>query len=794
MDLFIPLLAIGGLYWFSASFFLAKRSLPQKSTCDEALQLVQDVLGLTEMEAALLRQQPQGDNNHKFSKNGCWLDRRVDSLVILVVDALRFDFARYHLPLSIGSRIDNQNHTASSSYSSSSQLLQFVADPPTVTMQRLKGLTTGSLPTFADISGNFGGSSIDEDSWVQQLKDVSSFAKRGLQHPSRLGFVGDDTWVDLFPTQFEESFPFPSFNTRDLETVDNGCLEHLPGLLQHLRTKGDTPEELEVVVSHFLGVDHVGHTYGPNDEHMDAKLRQIDAALATTLEVMDESEACHVAFIFGDHGMTEDGNHGGGTDNEVNAALFAHFSPACGDSDHNDDKMLPADSLKIMGSKYIQDAFQSIHQIDLVPTISILLGLPIPYANLGGIAPSLLGLETIRETAAALALNAAQVWRYFTVYSETANKLPNLPELQDRLNDAIAVYKEALAHTDADDSNAFYKACGLFKVFLVEASELGHRVWTRFDTVGMVGGGFIVFVTLMIWIMSLFFESGHIRVARNQLPEIGLSGLFVFFQCGMLSFSNSYIEAEQGIVMFMIAVIGMAIFIRMNGVTAGGNARIVPYIPLLIPLISRCAELVVSGHGMDPSLRLHLANSPWMFLPSLIGLMYYRAYFFKSIATKVRNGLLHTATDCITLLILSVAWLEKRSPDDTRNGFSMTRAVIVVLIISVPLTILEAIAPIVGHAVSMVVPKNNTDRSTRHEVALARALAVVAKLLIAMMVVTGPATGTTVLLISLQGWLLYILGGSTGFYEVKIRLHFIGRSTACKSILIAFCPFAVSLP
>jgi len=47
-----------------------------------------------------------------------------------------------------------------------------VADPPTVTMQRLKGLTTGGLPTFADISGSFGGASIDEDSWVEQLKEV----------------------------------------------------------------------------------------------------------------------------------------------------------------------------------------------------------------------------------------------------------------------------------------------------------------------------------------------------------------------------------------------------------------------------------------------------------------------------------------------------------------------------------------------------------------------------------------------------------------------------------------------
>ena len=39
----------------------------------------------------------------------------------------------------------------------------------------------------------------------------------------QLAFVGDDTWMQLFPTQFAGSQqPFPSFNVHDLDTVDNG--------------------------------------------------------------------------------------------------------------------------------------------------------------------------------------------------------------------------------------------------------------------------------------------------------------------------------------------------------------------------------------------------------------------------------------------------------------------------------------------------------------------------------------------------------------------------------------------
>lgn len=41
-------------------------------------------------------------------------------------------------------------------------LMHFIADPPTTTMQRLKALTTGTLPTFIDAGSNFASQAIDE--------------------------------------------------------------------------------------------------------------------------------------------------------------------------------------------------------------------------------------------------------------------------------------------------------------------------------------------------------------------------------------------------------------------------------------------------------------------------------------------------------------------------------------------------------------------------------------------------------------------------------------------------------
>jgi phosphatidylinositol glycan class O len=76
--------------------------------------------------------------------------------------------------------------------------------------------------------------------------------------------------VDLFPNQFDDSHPYPSFNTRDLNTVDDGCILHLPRLLKAFgssknNSAKDSGSYVELLVAHFLGVDHVGHTYGPHN-------------------------------------------------------------------------------------------------------------------------------------------------------------------------------------------------------------------------------------------------------------------------------------------------------------------------------------------------------------------------------------------------------------------------------------------------------------------------------------------------------------------------------------------------
>jgi len=754
LDVCSIILILFGLYWFAASFFLAKRSLSQYgSDCHEAAHLLQERLGLTAAETTLLKRQGVLAQDEILTRNGCWMERRVDSLVVLLVDALRFDFAYYNLPLSIGKRI---RANGANNVNNSSRLFQFVADPPTVTMQRLKALTTGGLPTFADISANFGGATVEDDSWVKLLRNTD-YRSRGLQFAAQTGFVGDDTWEDLFPGYFTESHPYPSFNTRDLNTVDNGCLKHLPNLLQELRTTGDSAFEMEVEVVHFLGVDHVGHTYGPHNEHMDAKLREMDAALATVLELLDQQQdSCHAALIFGDHGMTEDGNHGGGTPEETHAALFVHASPACGARMNSGALFLETSS----SSEWVEETlFASIHQIDLVPTIAVLLGLPIPYANLGGLVPSLLPGQDIRQMTASLALNAAQVWRYFTVYSATANRLPDMPELKERLQLAVAEYKEALGQDDAfevvTNADKYIQAATLFKNFLTEALELGQRVWTRFDDVGMVSGIAVLLVGLIIYCLPLFSSAlqqyKHIPV--SQYWEIIATAVFVIvYLCGMLTFSNSYILEEEDSIMYCLSILSILLSLRLQSDPAPSTLwRDV----IFLPVASRLNELFVSGHGLDPSIRLHIAHSAPVFMTSLAILVMFRWYLYR---TQITRSLWHTLADCATLVAVAASWWEKRALDPDRNGYVLCRVALVLLGLGIPTAILQIL---------LQEGEEKVRRPTSRYAGIGDAATILAKVAIFTMTVAGPATAASLVIYTFQASVIYRLTLTTGAFQAS---------------------------
>lgn len=377
----------------------------------------------------------------------------VDQVVLILIDAMRPDFAIPSLRRNGGarqqSRLPSDNHDAavddddahmhankgndrsrrSDGDSSSLTYIEdalrgsggsgsagprpavgmvLVADAPTTTTQRLKALTAGTIPAFVEAGRNFNSDALEEDNLVWQLR-------------GRATVLGDDTWLALFSdAHWGTHATFPSFDVRDLHTVDEGVLAHLDAAL----APADPGSMPRLVVAHFLGVDHAGHRFHARHSEMRSKIAQMDAVLrnvSQTLAARSRPSATAPAppprtllVVLGDHGMTESGDHGGASDDETDtfvlAELFAgpDFVPSpearrviaawsslrseqcthlCRLNSPREAPRLPFRS-GLQRRREVLGTFQT----DVVPTIAAALGVPIPFSNLGSVMPEVLAL------------------------------------------------------------------------------------------------------------------------------------------------------------------------------------------------------------------------------------------------------------------------------------------------------------------------------------------------------------------------------------------------------------------
>ncbi|KLU81247.1 GPI ethanolamine phosphate transferase 3 [Magnaporthiopsis poae ATCC 64411] len=380
-------------------------------------------------------------------------------------DALRYDFtvpaddeAEFHnaLPFLHKTALDRPNNAF---------LRPFIADPPTSTLQRLKGLTTGTLPTFVDLGSNFAGTAIEEDNLLSQLRG----AGRKMVH------LGDDTWTSLFPGYFEPNISraYDSFNVWDLHTVDEGVIEHIFPLMRPER-KGDW----DVLFGHLLGVDHAGHRYGPAHPAMTAKLRQMDDFVSNLTATIDDDT---LLVVMGDHGMDGKGDHGGESDDEVEAALWMYSSrPVFGRTDPS--HLAPPQTAKI----------RPVNQIDLVPTLALLLGIPIPYNSLG---------QPIEEPFAGALGDAYENLAAVSRVATAGIRRPALGRLP-----IPGPQAEEAAATAGSNRDPLRRAYDLYSQYQAETLAVCKGLWARFDIPSMAIG--IANMILGLLVLLLYISRG----------------------------------------------------------------------------------------------------------------------------------------------------------------------------------------------------------------------------------------------------------------------------------------------
>jgi phosphatidylinositol glycan class O len=303
------------------------------------------------------------------------------------------------------------------------------------------------------------------------------------------------------------------------------------------------------------------------------------------------------------------GDHGGDSDAEVTAAMFV-YSPRC------------------LLSKEIFPHSDTVNQVDLVPTLSTILGLPIPYANLGTVIlqvlPSLNEGENIlsdwKFALSTLWKNARQAMEYIRQYSKRTNQFSQ--EKLSLLQTSYMLLKENVKSVSSLED--FVNFSLHVKGYLSLVRQMCEEVWVQFDTILMYNGLLLTFAT--VFFIFLLVDG----IPGDQLREI-LSGTFQYIMFGCLLF------AAFGI--FICYLINLVDYVEISIYFSSG---ILSMIVIAVVIIRSWAA--ISNHWKN-----QIKSSDW---PSVIG----RVLLLLSLCGLFSNSYVVEEARVLSYFLLTMAW------------------------------------------------------------------------------------------------------------------------------------------
>ncbi|KAG8353699.1 GPI ethanolamine phosphate transferase 2 [Fusarium venenatum] len=442
-----------------------------------------------------------------------------DRLIFMVVDALRSDF--------VYSDTSGFSYVQSLIRDGSAMPFTANARSPTVTMPRIKSMTTGSIPSFVDLILNFdeGDTSstlASQDTWLAQIK---------AHDMGKLLMYGDDTWLKLFPNTFDREDGTTSFFVADFTEVDNNVTRNIAPELEN--------NDWGLMVLHYLGLDHIGHKAGPKSPNMVPKQEEMDSVVQTLFEAMKTKPHLDSTLLVlcGDHGMNDAGNHGASSPGETSPALV-FMSPK-----------LKSISSKLPAPAQPKDEFDfysMVEQSDLAPTIAALLGFPVSKNNLGAFIPDFLPFwHKTSDQIQILVRNARQILKIVTaafgseLFDSESNIDPCVLE-QTEINEVACQWRKLNreAHVLAAGENLDKEWLDEMSQWLRRAQDLMSSMASNYDMLKLYIGQAIAAIAAVTSAMVVVSLKTH---HDGQVLPFGLLTLAY----GAMMYASSYVEEEQ---------------------------------------------------------------------------------------------------------------------------------------------------------------------------------------------------------------------------------------------------------
>ncbi|KAF4120292.1 ethanolamine phosphate transferase 2 subunit G [Geosmithia morbida] len=402
------------------------------------------------------------------------------------------------------------------------------ARSPTVTMPRIKSITTGSIPSFVDLilnidEGDTSSSLAVQDTWLAQLK---------AKNMGKLLMYGDDTWLKLFPDTFDREEGTTSFFVSDFTEVDNNVTRNIAPELER--------SDWGLMVLHYLGLDHIGHKSGPRSVNMVPKQQEMDNIVKSIYESIEKNHHLQSTLfvICGDHGMNDAGNHGASSPGETSPALL-FISP----------------KMKALGLEFQApiepgdefDYYSQVEQSDLAPTIAALLGFPVPKNNLGAFIPEFLPFwDATHDRVQILFRNARQILQIvtaafgsdmFTTGASTTDPCAaGGTDVDELACEWRKINQQVSSVAKAKNLDKDWQAS--MSSWLRNAQNLMSSMASNYDVSKLFLGQGLAIVALV------FSVAG--ALSQGQRSRHSLISLFaIAVPYGLMMFASSYVEEEQ---------------------------------------------------------------------------------------------------------------------------------------------------------------------------------------------------------------------------------------------------------
>ena len=238
--------------------------------------------------------------------------------------------------------------------------------------------------------------------------------------------------------------------------------------------------------------------------------------------------------------MTATGDHGGESENETGAALFV-YSPR-----------------PLFCNKQVSN--REISQIDLVPTVSLLLGVPIPFSSLGAVIPELFldcrgspeyrsvgenvfvdpvlneirsvyHNQTTLELLYVLNHNSKQIEQYLKAYSELSGDFPQveLRKLHKILSNARLTHSAVLSSVEKSKytktidqtpelAENMEKVAELYYEYIQNVKLMCRQIWAKFDDFSIQVG---IAVAVVACLLTFLLNCTDIHPQKDSGSKLG---------------------------------------------------------------------------------------------------------------------------------------------------------------------------------------------------------------------------------------------------------------------------------